>query len=525
MDISKELSDTSATLYVLSCLMHKPELLEEDKYPLVQTDFCKNLEQILFTTVFNLEKQGAAHLTPSDVDLFLKTQPSMYAYYQNNKGYEWLMTVYQLTETFDRGQFDFYYDRLKKFSILRDLYKNGVDIKEFYDVDKDFLDRDEEDDKLNKIKRDEIINRVREKLAGIESKHVGKINDKSQNAAKGLRALIESFADNPDIGMPIDGEIYNFASSGARLGKFYLYSSSSGGGKTRHLVGNACSLAFPRIEGGKIVGKDGLQKVLFIETEMTADELQTLLVAYVSGVNERKITKHTMNEQEKKNVDLAISIIEQYADNFLIEQVTDPNVNMLKTLCVKYILQENVQYIFYDYIGTSVGLLTEFRDLKTREDVALMLMSNTLKNVAADYQTFVESATQLSGEYEGAIIRDQTNIRGSKAVADKIDFGAIGIKLIKDSEEYMAVAPIIEKLGLPYTPNLVIDIYKNRRGEIVVAKLFRYFDFGTCRAYDLFLTDSSYKQWADDEGNTNCRIKTEQHIFEDMEKMKEFYHE
>ena len=33
---------------------------------------------------------------------------------------------------------------------------------------------------------------------------------------------------------------------------------------------------------------------------------------------------------------------------------------------------------------------------------------------------------------------------------------------------------------------------KNRRGKVSDVKIFSYFDYGTCRIYDLFMTDIRY---------------------------------
>ena len=44
-----------------------------------------------------------------------------------------------------------------------------------------------------------------------------------------------------------------------------------------------------------------------------------------------------------------------------------------------------------------------------------------------------------------------------------------------------------------HEPNVVIDIYKNRRGELNCVKVFRYFDCATLHCDDLFVTDSNYK--------------------------------
>ena len=44
----------------------------------------------------------------------------------------------------------------------------------------------------------------------------------------------------------------------------------------------------------KIIIKDDLTRVLFIATEMDPEEIQTLILAYVSGVNEEKnINEHS----------------------------------------------------------------------------------------------------------------------------------------------------------------------------------------------------------------------------------------
>ena len=221
-----ELSDSTASLYIISSIMRRPLLLEDEKYILTQNDFCQPLQQIIFTTIFNMAKQGISIVTPQDVDLYLKTFPTQYEYYEQHKGYQLLLDVYNLTEKSDPSQFDFFYDRVKKFSILRDLDANGFDVKRFYNTDEDFLNRDLEDEKLNALKLAEIPNQIREILVELENKHIGKDEGTSKNALEGLRELIEEFKVNPEIGLPLDGDILNFAVRGARLGKIiYLFCS------------------------------------------------------------------------------------------------------------------------------------------------------------------------------------------------------------------------------------------------------------------------------------------------------------
>lgn len=81
-------------------------------------------------------------------------------------------------------------------------------------------------------------------------------------------------------------------------------------------------------------------------------------------------------------------------------------------------------------------------------------------------------------------------IRDSKAIADKVDIGMIGVRCMDD--EYLNVETYFQQLGLE-KPNQVIDIYKNRRGSLTNVKIFRSFDYGTCRAKDLLVTTQSFK--------------------------------
>ena len=274
---------------------------------------------------------------------------------------------------------------------------------------------------------------------------------------------------------------------------------------TRYMVGNACAISMPFLDdNGNIVMRgdtDGsdYQKVLFVATEMKADEIQTLILAYVSGVNEKNILLGNYTPLELDRINKALDIIDKFGNNFIIECIPDPSIAMIKARLIKYIVQDQVEYIFYDYIFTSPSLITEFSSADVKEYVALMMLSNTLKEIAMNYNVFIQSATQLNENWSKKEIglRDQNCLRGSKAIADKIDIGLIGVRLAEEERKQIDAiwTEIKEKSSLSCSnePNIVIDIYKNRRGEINCDKIFRYFDFGTCRCKDLFITDCNYK--------------------------------
>ena len=53
--------------------------------------------------------------------------------------------------------------------------------------------------------------------------------------------------------------------------------------------------------------------------------------------------------------------------------------------------------MFYDYIHISAGLVAN-RDKQMRDDVILMLLSTTLKDLANELDIHISTATQLNGK-------------------------------------------------------------------------------------------------------------------------------
>jgi hypothetical protein len=67
---------------------------------------------------------------------FLASRPKSEAIFKTNKGEEWLIKA---AESSVPSAFDYYYQRLKKFSLLRAYDNCGMDVTDIYDPD-NFLD-------------------------------------------------------------------------------------------------------------------------------------------------------------------------------------------------------------------------------------------------------------------------------------------------------------------------------------------------------------------------------------------------
>lgn len=490
----EQLSDTRTETSVLAYIMHDTLILSDDHYILSTDDFHIMTHKIAFSLIYNhAEAEGVKSCTPADVLGWFNQIHSPYI-----DDFNALVPVLSMEKEYSKEIFEGDYKYLKKLSLMRELKRNGFDISDFFSKNNENLGDKMIDSTFSQYTVESILNHEKEKLIKIENHHIGKDNGQSKFAAEGLKNLVEEFKENPEVGFPIDGDILNYTTRGARLGKMYLYSAPSGFGKTRFMLGAACSIALPYLDAdGKVVLRDGgYRKVLFMTTEQQADEIQTMILAYVSGVNEKNILLGQYTPAESQKIETALKIIEDYKDNFLIDAMPDPSLAMVKTRLIKWIIQGGVEYIFYDYVFTSPGLISEFSQSKIREDVALMMLSNTLKEIAMTYNVYVQSATQLNDGWSKKEVglRDQNCIRGSKAIADKADIGLIGVR-INDAEKER-IGPSLAQMKamnvVKQDPNIVIDVYKNRRGEMNNVKIWRNFDFGTCRCTDLFATDANY---------------------------------
>lgn len=482
-------------MQLLGCLMKNPLFLGEvNTYNLTPNDFSKTMDKQIFAAIYNLFKGGAEKITVVDVDNYLKGHPAIYSDFVKNNGIEYL----QDAEDFGvLENFSYYYTTLKKYNAIKDLQKEGFDTTDIYPTDA--LDPHQEDKlkKFDSMTIQMIFETVRSKLVKIEGEYNAGTNTKVCYANEGIDALLDGLAASPEIGVNLPGETYNTIVRGARKGKFYLQSSGTGVGKTRRMVGECSYIAYPiRYDWTrkKWEKRGSCEKVLYVGTEQTISEIQTLILAYISGINEEKILYGRYSDEERKVLEDTLKIMEIYKENFTIVQLPDPSIQLVKGTIRKECLLKDIGYVFYDYIFSSPGLLAEFRDLRIREDVALGMLSTALKDLAVELDVFMRSATQVNGDLQEIKgIRDQRCIRGAKAIADKIDCGMVTAKVNPD--ELVTLDKIIREKGI--RPNQVSDIYKMRRGRYNDVRIWSEMDLGTCRIKDLFVTDVNFNPLVD----------------------------
>ena len=486
------LSDKNAVLQVIGSLMKKPSLLsEKDKYNLQPSDFESRFERYIFIAILNSYTNGAQTLSEIDIDNYLMEHKDQYLLFQQNNGISYLQDALDMSTP---ENFEYYYNRIKKFNCLKDLKKSGFDISEFYEENELNPKQFEINQRFETLKPKDIFDGLKRRIYKVEGEYVEGDASITTDVSVGIDELLEKLKNSPDAGARFQGKYFNTVTRGARKGKYYIVSFPSGGGKTRLLLGEACYLAFPmryswETMEWKITGNS--EKTLFIATEQTKEEIQTMIVAYLTGINEDVILYGHFTKEQQTIIEEAKEVIKKYKNNLMIVQIPMPSVEIVKSVVRQNCIINDIKNVFFDYIFSNPALLNEFRDLKIREDVALLMLSTALKDLAVEQDVFMMSATQLNSSQDTNEkgIKNQNSIRGSKSIVDKADIAMIG-GLVPDDQRDQ-IAPYVAKYGMP---TQVYDVYKVRRGKWTNLKIWSNVDLGTCRRSDVFVTDSNIKE-------------------------------
>ncbi len=266
-------------------------------------------------------------------------------------------------------------------------------------------------------------------------------------------------------------------------------------GKTRAMIADACNFACDKLYNSftQTWEENGTKEpTMFITTEQEIDEIQTMMLAFLSDVDEAHIIYNNYLEGELDRVIYAAKLLKN--SPLYIKRLPDFSMKDIEN-AIKYGIHEHkVRYICFDYLHTSMKILSEVTS-KTgikglREDNVLFMISIKLKDICNQYGVFILTSTQLNADYVTAQQYDQNLLRGAKSIADKIDLGLIMLQTSKEDLE--ALKPILLKGGYP-EPAIKISVYKNRRGQYKDILLWCKANRGTCRIEPMFATNYKYE--------------------------------
>lgn len=480
-------------IHILGTLMKEPSILSKtDKYQLSIADFPTRFEKYIFDAIQTLYYNGAQRITAMEIKNYLDTNEAAAIVFKKNNGFEYLEVAEDKTND---ENFDYYYNHLKKINSLKELNKIGFNTEQFYKEDDGFnIETLELNKKFEKLDITDIFNTVKKDLFKVERNFLKNDVSETKKSFDDISTFLTNMKENADVGLPLQGEIFTEVLSGARKGTLCIRSGSSGLGKSRGMVGDACYLAFPMRFDTKTwswIQEGSCEKVLYIVTEQTFPEIQSMILAYLTGFNEKKFRYNDLSPMENEVVEQALKVWEAFQDNLLITRMPNPTNELIKQTVRENVILYGVEYVFYDYIFVGPAVLNEFRGANLRNDEVLLILSTTLKDLAAELDVFVMTATQVNANADdNKNIRNEASLAGGRATINKADYGFIMARPTK--EELGLLEQFITKYGVE--PNLVTDVFKVRAGDLTQTRIWSVFDGGNLRKRDLFITDSRLEQ-------------------------------
>lgn len=488
--------DIASLTNTIGNVYNNPNLLDAtDKYFFNENDFVDDFHKTVFGAIFNLHQLGASEINLNAIEDYLASRPKKKALYDSNKGGEYIL---KCAETASLSTFEYYYNRMKKMSLLRAYQETaGMDLSWIYDPDNifDSKKKQEQEEWLDNSSLIEIANLIDDKIIEIKAQCIDNSLICGTQAGEGVEELLESLKETPEIGYPLFGKYMNTVTRGARLKKFYIRSAATGVGKSRAIAADVCYIGCFQmydLETNKWISIGKSEPVMYIATEQDLSEVQTMMIAFISGVDEQHILDGEYFSGEWERVQKAAQILKQSPIYF--ESLPDFSLKDIENTIIRGIREHGLKYVFLDYIHTSMKILEEITKrsggVRLREDNILFMMSIRLKDLCNQYGIFIMSATQLNADYTESETPDQNLLRGAKSIADKIDLGMIMLETTNKDKE--ALAPMVKKLGIEM-PDIKISIYKNRRGRWKNIYLWAKANRGICRIEPQFVTKWNYE--------------------------------
>ena len=187
----KSLYDSASALQVLGCTMLHPNLIinSDGRYTFNEDDFVPEIHKISFGALYNLAIMGTTNITVQVVCDYLADRPKSLGIFQSSSGEELLTRA---KEAADFAAFDFYYNRLKKYSLLRGYAKAGVDVSEYYNFNNilDLKEKQEEQERFDSLTLTELADEIDNSIMRVRDIYVDNSLEESYTIGDNILELV-----------------------------------------------------------------------------------------------------------------------------------------------------------------------------------------------------------------------------------------------------------------------------------------------------------------------------------------------
>lgn len=478
--------------------MKQPSLYSLPQYPLCKEDFAPvRFHQVLYVSIVRLIREGVNEITELEIDNLVKNYPVQMEILQDNNYMEFVYTVKQLSLI---ENYEYYYNTIRKFSLLREMKENGFEIQEFYDETQEEENEELQMANLDKFSIQDILSATEFKNAKLRNKYDVKYVRDEIKAGEDTKELLEYFQQSPSFGALFQSGYLSTIWNGWSRGHLVLRGGASSSGKTRCSVADLCKVGMLELWDEKaqdfVPNLNHQGSTLFIATEQDIrTEVEPMFLAAVSGVEYRKIINGKTTPEEVKRVLKAGEIVVQ--SNLTICSMPNFTSRGLERKIKEQVEQNGVQYVNFDYMELQSDLSAEFKSTSAvtpRQDLVLLSLATDLKRMCEDYNIGMLTGMQLNDQWKEAKVVDESYLAGSKATKNKLDNGSIIVPTTYLKRDMKLLTPYFRRksVTLPL-PNICEYIFKGRYsiyGDRRL-RLWSYFDRGTFRRIDYCVTDDS----------------------------------
>lgn len=487
----KGLVDKRNIFLLLGCYCNNPRLALDEKYETNAYDYNEMFHKMIWGAIYNIAKKGnVGKITSIEIENEISQFESTVVLWNTNSGANYIERAIEETEDklFNVG---LYYDNVRKFSIIRQASETmKMDISFLYD------ENDENKIKIfNDMDSNKVLGIIIERFNNFKAMWKSSFGDNFKfHAGDGIDDTLDNCKNkDTSFGYPYQSQYMTTIFRGMKPKKFIIRSSKSGGGKTRNSLAEACNISSDKIyDWGKHewISTGVKQAVLFISTELMPEELQTCLLAHISGVEEDRIVEwKDITDEEEKVIEKAKEIVKESL--LFGEYLPDFTIELIEERVEEYIINKNITHCFFDYINDSPNMYSYYMEktgVRLRTDQILFLFSTSLKRICNKYSIYLGSSTQLSGNWKEE--KDANAIKGSKAIIEKADGGIISLPVT--SSDLKKLKPILEN-GFFEEPNMAYYIFKNRGNKWNDVIVWTRMNMGTVREKDCFVTTNDYE--------------------------------
>lgn len=240
------------------------------------------------------------------VEEYLSTRPKIFKDYESFGEYSTIYEIMQEVKDKDEN-FDGYYENVKKYNMLRELYdllgEKILKTTDKYDY--------------KKLNAEQIgtywSDKINSKLLLCESKI------EEYNLLEGLKDFVKDININPSIGLPFNNskDLTNIC-NGWDYGNIYIYSAFSGKGKSSFTMNKVIMACIKKQEKLLIIANEmGVNeyKKLLLVTVMGNDMYDWLQEQKLKGFHRQNIDKGNFNKDDLLKLEKATQLLEQVTNN------------------------------------------------------------------------------------------------------------------------------------------------------------------------------------------------------------------